>query len=116
MKAHNIKCWAKLQKTRQLDWACKVAQKHEGRWTHTAARWQPESVRVKGRPKTRWHDVINAYLTLATGDEHTCDDWIETLTDVSFGREHRETFTVRTKLASRSDVSEGSDDEPLLFP
>ena len=73
--------------------ACKVAQKHEGRWTHTAARWQPEAVRRKGRPRQRWHDDINAYLTLATGEKDTCDGWVETLTDANFGREHREQFT-----------------------
>ena len=94
METHNIKCWTELQKTRMWDWACKVAQKHEGRWTHTAAKWQPNAIRVKCRPKTRWHDVINSYLTLATGQTHQHDDWAATLANADFGRKHRRRFSL----------------------
>ena len=98
MATHNIKCWSESQNTRMWDWACKVAQKHDGRWTYTAAKWQPVAVRVRGRPKTRWHDTINAYLTQATGNNHTQDDWIVTLAKTSSGTERRAGFLAHARL------------------
>ena len=59
---------------------------------HTAAKWQPDTVRVRGRPRTRWHDVINAYLTTATGDQHKQDDWVQKLADADFAKAHRDAF------------------------
>ena len=109
MQAHNIKCWTESQRTKQWDWACKVAQKHDGRWTQKAAKWQPVALRARGRPKTRWHDVINTFLALATGEKHEHDDWMQTLKDSHFLHKHRAEFTAQTKLACSSDSKEDSD-------
>ena len=116
MAAHNIKCWSESQNTRMWDWACKVAQKHDGRWTYTAAMWQPVAVRVRGRPKTRWHDAVNAYLTHATGNKHTQDDWITTLAKTSCGTECRAGFLAHARLTGSSASNDTIDEETRGSP
>ena len=80
---HGVRSWTESQCARSWAWADKVAQSHEGRWTYIAAKWQPHTRRSRGRPKARWHDPINQYLTSATSIEHQGDDLIKVASSAS---------------------------------
>ena len=80
---HDIKSWTATQCNKNLAWAGKVAQSHEGRWTTTSSSWKPNGIRPRGRPKHRWHDSINNFLTLHTGVKHKDDDWMGAAKDQS---------------------------------
>ena len=75
MAEHNVKPWVTIQRTRVWKWASKMAQSSGPRWTHMVNAWHPMDIRVRGRPKTRWEDTINKYLTEISGEPHTGDDW-----------------------------------------
>ena len=96
-----MKSWTESQCARSCAWAGKVAQSHEGRWTYTAAKWQPHARRNRGRPKARWHDPINQYLTSTTSIEHQGDDWIKVASSASTWALQRECFIAHADLALR---------------
>ena len=78
---HGVKSWTTIQCQKKWDWAGKVAQSHGGRWTDTSTKWKPNQTRVRGRPKQRWSDSINNFLTSHTGTEHQDDDWLSIARD-----------------------------------
>ena len=78
---HSVKSWTEAQCSKKWEWAGKVAQSHEGRWTVTSTTWKPYQTRPRGRPKHRWHDSINNFLTLHSGVDHKEDDWMKEAKD-----------------------------------
>ena len=58
-----------------------MASRSDERWTHEIAKWDPEEVKIRGRPKTRWSDEINKYLTRVTGSTHRGSDWLKVAVD-----------------------------------
>ena len=101
MAEHGVKSWTESQCARSWAWAGKVAQSHEGRWTYTAAKWQPHTRRSRGRPKARWHDPINQYLTSTTSIEHQGDDWIKVASSASTWALQRDSYIAHADLALR---------------
>ena len=99
MAEHGVKSWTESQCARSWAWAGKVAQSHEGRWTYLAAKWQPHARRSRGRPKARWHDPINQYLTNATSIEHHGDDWINVASSASTWTSHMDNYIAHADLA-----------------
>ena len=81
MVKHNVKRWSTTQCKRKWSWAGKVAQLQGDRWTSTAASWEPAQIRPRGRPKHRWHDSINNFLTSHSGILHSDDDWMKVAKD-----------------------------------
>jgi hypothetical protein len=71
----NVRDWVDEQRRRKWKWAGKVANRRDERWTHEILKWDPPNVKVRGRPKTRWADEINLYLTTAVGYQHVGNDW-----------------------------------------
>ena len=81
MRQFNVQDWLEEQRRRKWKRAGKVAGRSDEGWTHEIAKWDPEEVKVRGRPKTRWSDEINAYLCTVTGSEHRGSDWLRVAVD-----------------------------------
>ena len=68
MENAKIRCW---NKTHKMKWrlALRIATSPRKRWPMKAAEWNPElsskyrTNRAIGRPRKRWEDDINAFLT-----------------------------------------------------
>ena len=50
----------------------------DDRWNGTITAWRLHETSPRGRPKTRWADSMNAFLTKLTGQQHSDDDWRST--------------------------------------
>ena len=75
MARYGIRKWTDTQSAKKWAWAGKVAQMHEGRWTSVLLAWIPHASRPRGRPKKRWVDDINGFLTQHTGENYEGDAW-----------------------------------------
>ena len=75
MEKYGIREWTETQSRKKWTWAGKVAQAHEGRWTAILTAWSPHASRPRGRPRKRWADDINGFLTLQAGTKHEGEDW-----------------------------------------
>ena len=82
MKTYGLKQWTKIQLGRTWKWAAKVAQAG-GKWTHTLATWFAHGSRGVGKPKARWSDPINRFLTSHTLDRHEDNDWMKIAKDTN---------------------------------
>ena len=62
--------WVTMQQKQKWNWAARVAQHNEYRWTFHAIRWDPllhtkrSGLRKQDRPQKRWHDNITEYLDM----------------------------------------------------
>ena len=81
MKKHGIKQWTTIQLEKTWKRAAKVAQTG-GKWTHTLATWFAYGSRGIGKPKARWADSINRFLTSHTLICHKDSDWIGVARDI----------------------------------
>lgn len=81
MRQFNAQDWLEEQRRRKWKWAGKVAGRSDERWTHEIAKWDPEEVKIRGRPKTRWSDEINVYLTTVTRSMPRGSDWLRVALD-----------------------------------
>ena len=83
MSKFNMSSWTSLQRSKASRWAGKMVQTPDERWTATVAGWRAHGNRSRGRPKTRWSDSMNAFLSNVTGLPHTDDDWCRIARDVT---------------------------------
>ena len=81
MATHGLKSWATTQRVKSWQWAGKVAQATDGRWTTTVAAWSAIGDRPRGRPRRRWADAFHEFLTAKTGIEHSSNDWMRIAKD-----------------------------------
>ena len=81
MKKFHMRPWTTLQCAKLWKWAGKVAQTPGERWTDKIIAWSVPCVRPQGRPKTRWSDSVNAFLSSLIGSHHTDDDWRDVAKD-----------------------------------
>ena len=77
MKEHDVKGWVERQSGRKWDWAGKTARRFDGRWSHEILKWHPNETKVRGKPRTRWSDTLNKFLTNHIGVPHTRSDWMK---------------------------------------
>ena len=82
MEKHGLRPWTSIQREKAWKWAGKVAQAADERWTATIASWTAHGDRPRGRPKARWADTFNTFLTGVTGTRPTQDDWRPVAKDV----------------------------------
>ena len=75
MAEYGIQAWTTLQCARKWQWALKMVQSTGPRWTREVNEWQPIDIRTRGRPKTRWADDINEYLTHAFNQKSIENGW-----------------------------------------
>ena len=75
MARYGLRKWTEIQSAKKWAWAGKLAQIHEGRWTNVISAWIPHANRPRGRPKKRWPDDINGFLTQQTGSSYEGDAW-----------------------------------------
>ena len=87
-----VRNWVKEQNKRKWRWAHKVAICDDRRWSYVIAHWTPPDIKVRGRPKARWPDELNTYLTKITGDIHSGSDWIKRATDKEYWQKLEEGF------------------------
>ncbi len=80
MEKYGLKHWATSQLEKTWKWAAKVAQAG-GKWTHTLATWFAHGTRGIGKPKARWADSINRFLTSHTLTRHVDNDWLKAARD-----------------------------------
>ena len=92
MTQFNVQDWVEEQRRRKWKWAKKVACRSDERWTHEIAKWDPEEVKIRGRPKTRWSDEINTYLTRVSGSMHKGSDWLKVAIDCKVWQNYEEDF------------------------
>ena len=81
MAQFNVRDWVEEQSRRKWRWAQKVASRSDSRWSHIILHWDPPDTKVKGRPKTRWSDEINTYLTKISDCKHVGSDWTRLAVD-----------------------------------
>ena len=101
-----VRNWVKEQNKRKWRWAHKVAICDDRRWSYVIAHWTPPDIKVRGRPKARWPDELNTYLTKITGDIHSGSDWIKRATDKEYWQKLEEGFLEH--CSCRSPPTEGS--------
>ena len=75
MLRYGIRKWTETQSAKKWAWAGKICQSHASRWTAVTTAWIPHASRPRGRPKKRWVDDINGFLSHQTGIRHEGDDW-----------------------------------------
>ena len=81
MGRYGAQDWVYTQRGRKWEWANKIANMLDSRWTFEVIKWNPPEVKIRGRPKTRWSDDINKYLTEITGRRYVDDDWVKLARD-----------------------------------
>ena len=64
-----VPAWSVLAIQRKWDWACRIHSMDMSRWPKILAGWDikschPGATRGRGRPKTRWHDDLNAFCLM----------------------------------------------------
>ena len=72
------------------------------RWLKTVNSWQLHDIRSRGRPKYRWHDVMNDFLEKATGRVHRENDWQKAAVRRSMAKD----LEKETSLMIDSDLDE----------
>ena len=92
MTQFKVQDWLEEQRRRKWKWAGKVARRTDERWTHEIVKWNPEEVKVRGRPKTRWSDEINTHLTGITKTQHRGSDWLKVALDYKVWQRYEEDF------------------------
>ena len=75
MDQFDVRDWVDEQRCRKWTWAGTVARRQDSRWTHEVLKWDPPDLKIRGRPKTRWSDEINEYLTAVNGCQQAGKDW-----------------------------------------
>ena len=106
MAEYGVKAWTTIQRERTWQWASKMAQKSGPRWTRDINAWYPADTRGRGRPKTRWSDAINAYLTKELGSSQTEDDWCMVASNINLWNSLAAGFVAATDLPSGNDDDE----------
>ena len=81
MANHGIASWTRMQRERSWTWAAKVATASDARWSTVIANWVAPGERPRGRPNTRWSDVLNAFFAGADWRQvaRNQDQWHELL-------------------------------------
>ena len=92
MKQFKVQDWIEEQRRRKWKWAEKVASRSDERWTQEIAKWNPDEIKIRGRPKTRWSDEINKYLAGVIRTVHRGSDWIKVAADSKLWRSYEEDF------------------------
>ena len=101
MHDNNMECWTVLQRRKMWNWAEKLASTEGERWNHAVLTWRLHEPRPPGRPKHRWHDVLNSFLEKATGRAHREDDWQKTASHTSTWRSVARDFEKETSLTDQ---------------
>ena len=106
MVDHNITCWTVLQRRKLWKWARKMCSSSGDRWNHAVNVWHLRDIRPRGRPKNRWHDVLNNFLSKKLGCVHNNDDWMKAAADKTSWQNMAREFEEDTSLAKRDDEDE----------
>ena len=72
-------------------------------------KWHPDETKVRGRPRTRWSDAINKFLTTHTGEPHSRSDWTKVAKIRKTWEDLREAFIEHDAL-EQEDSDFDSDD------
>eukprot|EP00973_Karenia_brevis_P027228 3756343-Karenia_brevis.AAC.1 len=70
-----IQDWVSMQRERKWNWACKLANDVDSKWSKKALNWDPSkdaryhAHRRQSRPHKRWSDDINEHLSKQLGDQ-----------------------------------------------
>jgi hypothetical protein len=67
--------WVREQQRRKWQWAGHIARRSDGRWTRKVLDWEPDGVRRKGRPCTRWEDILRKFFEASLGEDLPGDFW-----------------------------------------
>jgi hypothetical protein len=106
MADHNIICWTVLQRRKAWKWAGKMANKSNDRWNHAVNAWHLHDIRPRGRPKARWQDVLNRFLTQKLDRDHINDDWMKAAADRKSWQNMARDFEEVTSLDKQPDEDE----------
>ena len=80
------------------NWAEKLVSATGERWNQAVLTWRLEDIRPRGRPKRRWHDVLNIFLEKVTGRIHRTNDWQKAASDASTWKSLAKEFEKDTSL------------------
>jgi hypothetical protein len=106
MHDNNVECWTVLQRRKTWDWAEKLVSTEGERWNQAVITWHLQGTRTRGRPKCRWHDVMNTFLEKTTGRAHRGNDWQKAASNKRIWRSMAADFEKETSLTSFTDMDE----------
>ena len=106
MHDNNVECWTILQRRKTWKWAEKQTSRQGERWNQAVITWHLHDSRPRGRPKCRWHDVMNSFLEKTTGRTHRDNDWQKIASNASAWRNLAKDFENETSLTSYIDIDE----------
>lgn len=75
MHDHKVECCTILQRRKMRKWAEKLALTEGERWDRAVVTWCCHESRPRGRPRSRWHDVLKSFLEKTTGRTRRDNDW-----------------------------------------
>ena len=64
-----VRDWVVDQRRRKWQWAGHIARRCDGRWGRKALDWCPDGCRSRGRPVTRWTDVVSVFFKVNLGSD-----------------------------------------------
>ena len=108
MSKHNITRWTTTYFRRKWRWAQRLATLPNDRWCRLVTRWRPDSTeqrpayRKQGRPRKRWCDDINDFITHLHHNHPTTTTWVD-ITDKNFWRLHEKYF-INYKSTSTTNI------------
>ena len=76
------------------------------RWNKSVNNSHLHDIRSRGRPKYKWHDVMNEILEKATGRLHRENDWQKTAANKSEWMSSAKDFRKETSLMNDPDIDE----------
>ena len=103
MIEYGVEKWTTIQRQRTWQWARKMAQDTSPRWNHSVNTWQLLEARGRGRPKTRWADTINDFLTDMLHTTHTNNDWHKVAEHIKRSSSLEKEFAIATDVTIAED-------------
>ena len=101
-----MECWTILQRRKMWNWAEKMTSTKGQRWNKTVNSWLLNDIRSRGKPKYKWHDIMNEFLGKVTGRLHRENDLQKTGANKSEWMSMAKDFEKETSLMNDPDIDE----------